>query len=121
MTKQMRAILKIRRGVPGDPIRHEIFYFEFEAGQSVLDALRSIQRTTDGTLAMRYSCINANACKECVMRIDGKTGYACTTPLSEGEMLIEPLSNKRLIRDLVTDTLPPDERLDIRTVQTRRD
>ena len=55
------------------------------------------------------------------MRIDGKTGYACTTPLSEGEMLIEPLSNKRLIRDLVTDTLPPDERLDIRTFQTRRD
>ena len=121
MAKQMKAILKIRRGAPSDPIRHEIFYFEFEAGHSVLDALRSIKRTTDGTLAMRYSCINANACKECVMRIDGKTGYACTTPLSEGEMLIEPLSNKRLIRDLVTDTLPPDERLDIRTVQTRRD
>jgi len=28
-------------------------------------------------------------------------------------MLIEPLPNKRLIRDLVTDTLPPDERLDL--------
>ena len=45
------------------------------------------------------------------MRIDGRTGYACTTPLRPGEMLIEPLPNKRLIRDLVTDTLPPDERL----------
>ena len=116
MVRQMKAILKIRRGIPSDPIRHEIFNFEFEAGQSVLDALRSIKRATDGTLAMRYSCINANACKECVMRIDGKTGYACTTPLSEGEMVIEPLPNKRLIRDLVTDTLPPDERLDIGTV-----
>ena len=113
MSERLRAILKIRRGVFGDPIRYDNFRFEFEPGQSVLDALRSIKRTTDGTLAVRYSCINANACKECVMRIDGETRYACTTPISAGEMLIEPLPNKRLIRDLVTDTLPPDERLDL--------
>ena len=47
------------------------------------------------------------------MRIGGETRYACTTPISAGEMLIEPLPNKRLIRDLITDTLPPDERLDL--------
>ena len=111
MSERLTAILKIRRGVLGDPIRYDNFRFEFEPGQSVLDALRGIKRTTDGTLAVRYSCINANACKECVMRIDGRTGYACTTALRAGEMLIEPLPNKRLIRDLVTDTLPPDERL----------
>ena len=113
MTDQLTANLKIRRGVPGDPVRYDKFRFEFEPGQSVLDALRSIRRTTDGTLAVRYSCINANACKECIMRIDGETRYACATPLSAGEMLIEPLPNKRLIRDLITDTLPPDERLDL--------
>jgi succinate dehydrogenase/fumarate reductase-like Fe-S protein len=111
MSDRLSTNLKIRRGRPDDPEQYEVFPFEYEAGQSVLDALRWIRSNRDASLAVRYSCINANACKECVMRIDGRTGYACTTPLRPGEMLIEPLANKRLIRDLVTDTLPPDERL----------
>ncbi len=111
MSERLTAELKIRRGGPDGPESHDIVSFEYEAGQSVLDALRWIRSNRDASLAVRYSCINANACKECVMRIDGRTGYACTTPLRPGKMLIEPLPNKRLIRDLVTDTLPPDERL----------
>ena len=111
MSERLTANLKIRRGGPGEPEAYELFPFPFEAGQSVLDALRWIRGNRDASLAVRYSCINANACKECVMRIDGRTGYACTTPLRAGEMVIEPLPNKRLIRDLVTDTLPPGERL----------
>ena len=111
MSETQTANLKIRRGGPGAPEVYENFAFAFEDGQSVLDALRWIRGNRDASLAVRYSCINANACKECVMRIDGRTGYACTTPLRAGEMLIEPLPNKRLIRDLVTDTLPPDEHL----------
>ncbi|MFP6749561.1 MAG: 2Fe-2S iron-sulfur cluster-binding protein [Alphaproteobacteria bacterium] len=102
--------LKIRRGGPDQPARYDEFSFEFEDGQSVLDALRWIRGHRDASLAVRFSCINANACKQCVMRIDGRAGYACTTPLHPGDMLVEPLPNKRLIRDLVTDTLPPDER-----------
>ena len=77
----------------------------------MLDALRWIRGHADASLAIRYACINANACKQCVMRIDGKTGYACTTRLVAGEMTVEPLANKRLVRDLVTDTLPPAEHL----------
>lgn len=110
MSERQTVQLKIRRGGADDPVQHQDFPFEFEDGQSVLDALRWIRGNRDATLAVRYSCISANACKECVMRIDGRTAYACTTPLHIGEMLIEPLPNKRLIRDLVTDTLPPDER-----------
>jgi succinate dehydrogenase/fumarate reductase-like Fe-S protein len=105
------ARLKIRRGGPGDPERYDDFEFEFEEGQSVLDALRWIRGHADPGLAVRFACINANACKECVMRIDGRTGYACTTRLVAGEMTVEPLANKRLIRDLVTDTMPPGEHL----------
>jgi succinate dehydrogenase/fumarate reductase-like Fe-S protein len=111
MSDSQSTNLKIRRGGPEGPVQYEHFDFAFEDGQSVLDALRWIRGNRDASLAVRYSCINANACKECVIRIDGRTGYACTTPLRAGEMLIEPLPNKRLIRDLVTDTLPPDERL----------
>ena len=111
----------VKRGAQNERAEFNTYDVPYHEGMSVLDAIVWIRTHIDSSLAFRYSCINANACKECVMRIDGKTGYACTTPLSEGEMLIEPLPNKRLIRDLVTDTLPPDERLDIGAVQRSRD
>ena len=41
-----------------------------------------------------------------------KTVYACTTRLVPGEMKLEPLPNKALIKDLVTEIAPPDERLE---------
>jgi succinate dehydrogenase/fumarate reductase-like Fe-S protein len=104
------STLLIRRGTPGaqDWARFEV---PFEPGQTVLDGLRFVHTRHDPTLAFRYSCINANACKECMMRIDGKTVYACTARLEPREMRLEPLPNKALIRDLVTEIAPPDERL----------
>ena len=92
--------------------RYERFEVPFEAGQTVLDGLRWIRVHRDPSLAIRFSCINANACKECMIQADGKTVYACTTRLAEGEMSLEPLPNKRLIKDLVTEIAPPDERLE---------
>jgi succinate dehydrogenase/fumarate reductase-like Fe-S protein len=64
----------------------------------------------DPSLAIRFSCINANACKQCVIQVDGETVYACTTRMSEAEMTLEPLPNKTLVKDLVTEIAPPDER-----------
>jgi succinate dehydrogenase/fumarate reductase-like Fe-S protein len=83
----------------------------FEPGASVLDGLRHIRTHADPTLAFRYACINANACKECMMLVDGRTVYACTARLEPREMRVEPLANKTLVRDLVTQIAPPDERL----------
>ena len=79
----------------------------------MLDALRRIAIEQDPTLAFRYSCINANACKECMMMLDGKVVYACTARLEPREMILEPLPNKPLIRDLVTEIAPPDERIGV--------
>ena len=62
------------------------------------------------TLAIRFSSINANACKECMIELDGKTVYACTARLEPREMRLAPLSNKPLVRDLVTEIAPPAER-----------
>ncbi len=107
----MRARLKVWRGAPGEPGRYERYDVPFEQGQTVLDGLRWIRVQHDPTLAIRFSCINANACKECMMRVDGKTVYACTTRLAEREMTLEPLPNKQLVRDLVAEIAPPDERL----------
>jgi succinate dehydrogenase/fumarate reductase-like Fe-S protein len=107
----MKAVLNIRRGSSKEESRLERFVVPFEAGQSVLDGLRWIRTYVDPSLAFRFSCINANACKECMMMIDGSVEYACTERLREGEMLIEPLPKKTLVRDLVTEIAPPDERL----------
>jgi succinate dehydrogenase/fumarate reductase-like Fe-S protein len=105
------ARLKIWRGESADAGRWEHYQVPFEPGQSVLDALRWIRTTHDPSLAVRFSCINANACKECMMLVDGKVVYACTARLEPREMRLEPLANKTIIRDLVTDIAAPDEKL----------
>ena len=48
------------------------FGLPYEPGMSILDALMWIRRHGDSTLAFRYSCINANVCKECTALVDGK-------------------------------------------------
>ena len=105
------AILRIRRAAPGGPARLEEHAVTFEPGQSLLDGLRRIRSHADPSLAFRYSCINANACKQCMMKVDGKAVYACTARLEPRVMLVEPLPNKALIRDLLTEIAPSDERL----------
>jgi succinate dehydrogenase/fumarate reductase-like Fe-S protein len=77
----------------------------------VLDGLRMVRQSGEPSLAFRFSCINANACKECMMLIDGKVDYACMVRLKEGITTLAPLPKKSLIRDLVTEIAPPDERL----------
>ena len=101
----------VRRGSPGEEASWSRFAIDFEPGHSVLDGLRRIRIEQDPTLAFRFSCINANACKECMMLVDGAVVYACTARLEPREMRIEPLPNKSHIRDLVTDIAPPDEKL----------
>jgi len=105
------ARLHIHRASPGSETRVEIFDVPFEDGYSLLDGLRWIRATSDATLAVRYSCINANACKECMMELDGDVVYACTARLRPGDMQVAPLRKKALIQDLVTEIAPSDERL----------
>jgi succinate dehydrogenase/fumarate reductase-like Fe-S protein len=105
-----RATLRIWRGIDAKAARWEIHDVPFELGQSVLDGLRWIRANRDPTLAIRFSCINANACKECMIELDGKTVYACMARLQACEMTLAPLSNKKLVRDLVTEIAPPSER-----------
>ena len=80
-----QATLTIWRGTDPDKGRWETHDVPFEPGQSVLDGLRWIRINRDPSLAIRYSCINANACKECMIELDGKTVYACTARLEGRE------------------------------------
>jgi succinate dehydrogenase/fumarate reductase-like Fe-S protein len=106
-----RAVLRIRRGSANEESRYENFEVPYEAGMSVLDALRWIRVNLDSTLAIRYSCINANACKTCMAVVNGEVEYTCIAKLTPGVITVEPVPKRPLIRDLVTDIVPAEERL----------
>ncbi|WP_243355723.1 2Fe-2S iron-sulfur cluster-binding protein [Bacillus litorisediminis] len=75
----------------------------FEEGMSLLDALFWIRENMDSSLAVRYSCRSANACKECMALVDGKAGYLCSMRAKEGTTLtLEPLKGRPWVRDLTT-------------------
>lgn len=106
-----KATVVVQRGTGSNASTMHRFEVPFEPGASVLDGLIWIRTYLDPTLAFRYSCINANVCKECVMLVNGKKDYACTARLLPGEMQIQPLPNKTRVRDLACETVPPKERL----------
>ena len=70
-------------------------------GMTVLDALAWIREHEDATLAVRFSCRSANACRECLAVVDGERTYLCTSP-AVGEVAVGPIPNKAVVRDLVT-------------------
>ena len=110
--------IPLQRGAPDEASRTETYDVPYREGMSVLDAVVWIRTNVDSSVAFRYSCVNANACKECMVAVNGKTEYACTARLSPEGTTVGPLTNKRLIRDLVTDIVPPKENL--RTILTER-
>ncbi|MGZ8466699.1 MAG: 2Fe-2S iron-sulfur cluster-binding protein, partial [Candidatus Binatia bacterium] len=104
------ATLHVRRGAPGAAARYDDFQVPYEEGMSVLDALRWIRGNLDSGLAIRYSCINANACKTCMALVNGEVEYTCIAKLMPDKTTVEPLPKRPLIRDLVTDIIPEDEK-----------
>lgn len=111
MSDDLKTTLNVYRGAAGEEAHYDQFDVPHEEGASVLDALVWVRENVDASLAFRYSCVSANACKECMILVDGKVNYACTAKLSTGTVTVEPLVKKKLIRDLVTDIVPPKERL----------
>ena len=112
MTQEI-ATLRVQRGGPDNEPTIDEFAVPYREGMSVLDALIWVRANTDSSLAIRYSCTNANTCKECMVKVDGKTVYACTARLGREPVTVGPLTNKRLLRDLVTDIVPPKEKLSL--------
>ena len=75
------ARLRIWRGTERGQGHYQEFDVAFEDGDSVLDGLVRIRLNEDPDLAFRFSCFNANVCKECTMLIDGNVEYACIAKL----------------------------------------
>jgi len=106
------VFLNVRRGLGEGETRVQRYEVPIDEAASLLDGLRWVRQHTDDTLAFRYSCINANACKECMMLLDGKVVYACMARMQPGAVHeVAPLPNKARLRDLVSQIAPVKERL----------
>ena len=115
-----------RSGKGGKEARYESYDVQTTPGMSVLEALFAIQDEYDDSLAFRYACRGA-VCGSCAMTINREPRLACRTQVSESpqmkslslrrfpglagsetwnrdeEILIEPLPNLPIERDLIVD------------------
>jgi succinate dehydrogenase / fumarate reductase, iron-sulfur subunit len=108
--------LKVRRFQPesGEGPYWEQFDVDLDPTLSVLDGLLQAKDRDDGSLAVRCSC-RAAICGSCGMKINGESGLACKTMLGEASefanrnnggsepIVVEPMGNMPVIKDLVTD------------------
>jgi len=120
--------LKVRRFKPedGEGPYWENFDVDLDPTLSVLDGLLQAKDREDGSLAVRCSC-RAAICGSCGMKINGQSTLACKTMLEEAqdfaethavgaqqgedktegngkpEIVVEPMGNMPVIKDLVTD------------------
>lgn len=102
--REETATLKLFRFNPDRDREGEFVSYEvpMEHRMSVLQAIRYVYRNFDGALAFRNSDCRRGVCGLCLLLINKRPELACMRKL-EREMLIEPLPEKPLIKDLVYD------------------
>ncbi len=93
---------------PGQEPRFTQYRVKALPGLTVLAVLLRIRDEIDGTLAFRCSCRSA-VCGSCAMVMNGQIGLACRTQLASlgnESVILEPLPNFEIIKDLVVDLTP---------------
>ncbi|MHA1771768.1 MAG: succinate dehydrogenase/fumarate reductase iron-sulfur subunit [Candidatus Thorarchaeota archaeon] len=123
-------LFRVARSRSGEKISHyDLYKVDVKKGMTVLDALFQIQNYMDPSLSFRYSCRGA-VCGSCAMLINKVPRLACRTqileladtevklkpflalteaPLGwnpETEVLVEPLPNLPILKDLIVDMAP---------------
>ena len=80
---------------------YENFEIPFEPGMSAMNVLDYIYQSLDGSIAYYdHAGCALGICARCTAKVNGKPGLLCQTPV-EGNIVIEPLSESKVIRDLV--------------------
>jgi succinate dehydrogenase / fumarate reductase iron-sulfur subunit len=104
--------LKIRRFDPesGEAAYWSEFDVEVDSERSVLKGILDARDRQDGSIGIRCSC-QAAICGSCAVRINGKTALACNTAIGEAAakagpgnpIVVEPMNNMPVIKDLIVD------------------
>jgi len=104
--------LKIRRYDPesGKAAYWSEYDVEVESERSVLKGILTARDDQDGSIGIRCSC-QAAICGSCAVRINGKTALACNTAIGEAQakagpgnpIVVEPMNNMPVIKDLIVD------------------
>ncbi len=117
-----------------DAPAYQTYTLDVPQGMTVLEVLLRIQAEQDGSLAFRYACRGA-VCGSCAMMINGREALACRTQVhgllenprtvyqgadreeveergKGSTIVVEPLRNFQVIKDLVVDMDPFFEKLE---------
>ena len=108
--------LQVRRYQPesGEGPYWQRYDVDLDPTLSVLDGLLQVRDRQDGTLVVRCSC-RAAICGSCGVKVNGESTLACKTRLStrtssrtagtaaSEPIVVEPMGNMPVIKDLVTD------------------
>src|SRR6476659_636186 len=107
--------LKLYRYNPesGEPAHWENYDVDLPDHMSVLDGVLQARSQQDGSIGIRCSC-QAAICGSCAVRINGKTRLACNTKIGDAaseaanrtglnEIVVEPMANYPVIKDLIVD------------------
>lgn len=128
MVKKEKTFIIYRQKNPDEKAYYERFKVPLTPGMTILDALFYIQDHFDHSLAFRYTCRGA-ICGSCGLSSNKFPQLACKTQVApielkthprvpelifgkvpdwdkENEILIEPLPNMKIIKDLVVDMEP---------------
>jgi len=81
--------------------RYETYEVPYQEGMTILDALIYIRQNYDSTLAFSYEC-RYGYCGSCAVEVNGKPTLACRDPVLKS-MVIRPLPNVPILRDLAVD------------------
>lgn len=107
----MDVKLRIHRFVEGRKWEQD-YTVTLKTGMTVLEALIEIKEKQDPTLSFTCSC-RSSICGACAVRVNGNAELACEMLVENlvkrydtNELIIEPLGNFKVIRDLVVDWDP---------------
>lgn len=120
-------MFRIARSRDGGSITHyDLYKVDVQKGMTILDALFQIQDRMDASLSFRYSCRGA-VCGSCSMLVNKEPRLVCRTQIADissydmklkpfpvisekpigwnhsSEILIEPLPNMPILKDLIVD------------------
>src|SRR4051794_2833289 len=104
--------LKIRRYLPesGEAPFWQEYKVDLDEHRSVLEGILQVRAEQDGTVGIRCSC-RAAICGSCGVKINGKPRLACNTHLGKasaeslegGTIVVEPMGNMPVVKDLIVD------------------